>query len=110
VNRGDVVLVAVTGDYGKPRPALIVQSNLFNEHPSVTVCLISSHLQPTPLFRYQLEPDSRNGLISPSQVQIDKIMTIPRQKAGTVVGRLTARQMSEITRLVAFWLGVGDAA
>lgn len=110
MKRGDVVLVAVSGDYGKPRPALIVQSDLFNEHPSVCICLISSHLQPTPLFRYQVEPEIKNGLTAASQVQIDKIMTIPRQKVGKVVGRLTARQMSEITRLIAFWFGIGDTA
>jgi mRNA interferase MazF len=108
VKRGDVVLVAVSGDYGKPRPALIVQSDLFDEHPSVSICLVSTHLQQTPLFRYQLEPESGNGLSTVSQVQIDKIMTIPRQKVGKVVGSLTARQMSEITRLIAFWFGIGD--
>jgi len=108
VKRGDVVLVAVSGDYGQPRPALIVQSDLFDEHPSVSICLVSSRLQPTPLFRYQLEPEPGNGLSAVSQVQIDKMMTIPRQKVGKVVGSLTARQMSEITRLIAFWFGIGD--
>ena len=61
MKRGDVVLVAVSGDYGKPRPALIVQSDLFADHPSVSICLVSSHLQPTPLFRYQIEPEPGNG-------------------------------------------------
>ena len=107
MKRGDLVLVTAPGDYGKPRPALVLQSDLFTEHPSVTICLVTSHLQPTPLFRYQVSPDAQNGLSCDSQVQIDKIITIPRQKVGTVIGALTAKQMTEITRLVTFWLGVG---
>lgn len=101
-----MVLVAVPGAFGKPRPALIVQSDLFGEHPSVTICLITSHLQPTPLFRYTIDPETHNGLQAPSQVQIDKLMTIPRLKVGTVIGQLNEKQMAEITRLAAFWLGV----
>ena len=108
MKRGDLVLVAVPGDYGKPRPALIVQSDLFSEHPSLTICLVTTHLQTTPLFRYQVAAHPDNGLSADSQVQIDKIVTIPRQKAGPVIGSLTTRQMAEITRLAAFWLGVGD--
>lgn len=107
MKRGEIVLVAVPDAYGKPRPALILQADYFDEHPSVTIALLTSHLQPTPLFRYQVEPDSANGLTVPSQVQIDKLMTIPRDKCRETIGQLSSRQMSEITRLVAFWLGVG---
>ena len=107
MKRGDLVLVAVPGDYGKTRPALIVQSDLFNEHPSLTICLLTTHLQSTPLFRYQVAAHPDNGLSADSQVQIDKIMTIPRHEAGPVIGSLTVGQMTEITRLVMLWLGVG---
>lgn len=106
MKRGDLVLVAIPGDYGKSRPALIVQSDLFAEHPSVTICLLTSHIQPAPLFRYAVDPSSENGLAIPSQVQIDKAMTLPRTKLGQVVGRLTERQMQEITRLIALWMGI----
>ena len=108
MKRGDLVLVATPGDYGKPRPALIIQTDLFSEHPSVTICLLTTHLQQTPLFRYSVEPSPDNGLASPSQVQVDKIMTLPRQKMAQVIGRLTEKQMSEITRLLALWVGIAD--
>jgi mRNA interferase MazF len=108
VKRGDLVLVATAGDYGKPRPSLIVQSDLFQEHPSVTVCLLTSHLRQTPLFRYEVEPCIDNGLSSTSQVQIDKLMTIPRQEIGQVIGRLSTKQMNEITKLLVLWVGVAD--
>ena len=106
MKRGELSLVAVPGDYGKPRPALIVQSVLFAEHPSVTICLLTSHLQPTLLFRYSIDPSPENGLTIISQVQIDKVMTLPRTKLGPTIGMLTDRQMQEITRLIALWLGV----
>lgn len=108
MKRGDLVLVATPGDYGKPRPALIVQTDLFSEHPSVTICLLTSHLKQTPLFRYNVEPHTDNGLSAASDVQIDKIMTVPRQKIGTVIGRLNTKQMSEITKLLALWIGIAE--
>ena len=107
MKRGDLVSVATPGDYGKPRPALIVQTDLFSEHPSVTICLLSSHLKQTPLFRYIVEPHTDNGLSVTSQVQIDKIMTVPREKLGAIIGQLTDKQMSEVTKLLALWIGIG---
>jgi mRNA interferase MazF len=106
MKRGDLVLVALPGNYGKPRPALIVQSDLFSAHPSVTICLLTSHLQPAPLFRYEVEPSPENGLTTTSHVQVDKVMTLPKTKLGQTIGRLTDGQIQEITRLLALWIGV----
>lgn len=93
MKRGDLVLVGSAGDHGKPGPALVVQTDLFAEHPSVTICRLTTHLQQTPLFRHMVEPCPENGLAAPSQVQIDKIMAIPRQKVGQTIGTLTGKQM-----------------
>lgn len=106
MKRGDLVLVALPGAFGKPRPALVVQSDLFAAHPSVTICLLTTHLQPTPLFRHRIEPNPENGLTCVSQVQIDKLMTLPRAKLGQVIGRLTKQQKQEITQLLALWVGI----
>jgi mRNA interferase MazF len=108
MNRGQLISVTAPGDYGKPRPALIVQTDLFTEHPNVTVCLVTSHLTNAPLYRHTVEPSPDNGLSMVSQIQIDKIMTLPRQKMGAVIGSLTDKQMSEITKLVALWIGIAD--
>ncbi len=52
MRRGDVVLVAVPGDYGKPRPAVVIQTDLANEtHASFVVCPMTSYIQDAPLFR-----------------------------------------------------------
>ena len=108
MKRGDLVLIALPGNYGKPRPALIVQSILFSDHPSVTICLLTSHILQTPLFRFYVEPGADNGLTVPSQVQVDKIMTVPREKVGQIIGKLSHKQMYEITKLVALWIGLAE--
>ena len=108
MKRGDLALISVSDNYGKPRPALIIQSNLFSDHPSVTICLLTSHLHEAPLFRFQVEPSPDNGLLLPSQVQIDKTMTIPRSKVGQTIGKLSQKLMYEITKLLALWVGIAE--
>ena len=82
MNRGDLVTLAMQGDFGKPRPALVVQSDRFSEHATVTVLLVSSMLIDAPLLRVTVQPDERNGLQKTSQVMIDKVMTVKREKLG----------------------------
>ena len=89
MKRGDVVICAAPGDYGKPRPAVVVQSDLFNgSHSSVVVCLITSHLEDAPLFRIPLPAGKTTGLKLESQVMVDKILAVPRVKCGPVIGRI----------------------
>lgn len=72
IKRGDIVTCALSGDYGKPRPAVVVQSDLFNKtHASVTLCPITSDLVDTPLFRILLLPNKPTGLISVSQIMLE---------------------------------------
>jgi mRNA interferase MazF len=105
VRRGDFVKVVTPGSYGKPRPALIVQSDLFNQHPSVCVLPLSSELRNVPLFRVPIEPTSFNGLERRSEVMIDKIQTIPMEKIGGEIGRATDEEMLAINRALAIFLG-----
>ena len=90
MRRGDLVTVAVPGDFGKPRPALIVQADAFADHATVTVLLVSSALVDAPLLRLTVQPDTANGLRRPSQIMIDKAMTITRIKLGEGDGAFTA--------------------
>jgi mRNA interferase MazF len=105
VKRGDVVTIALQGDYGKPRPALVVQSDLFDAHPSVTVLPITSELRDTPLFRVDVEPSDANGLRKKSQVMVDKAQTVARAKVGKTCGHLDDQTMMAINRLLALFLG-----
>lgn len=106
MKRGDVVTVALQGDLGKPRPAVVIQSDLFDAHPSVTILPITSTLRATPLFRITLEPSPENGLRKRSQVMVDKPQSISRERIGAVVGRLDDAQMVMINRALAVFLGL----
>lgn len=89
--RGDVVLVVVQGDFGKVRPAVVVQSNLANESAdSLTLCLVTSDLLPDTSVRIDVAPTVENGLKKPSQIQSDKIQTVRKAKVRAVIGRIDA--------------------
>jgi len=105
MRRGDLVTVALSGDFGKPRPALVVQSNHFDATATVTVLLISSTLVDAPLVRLAVEPSAENGLRRPSQVMIDKAMTVRRDRVGAPFGRLQADTMVAVNRSLALFLG-----
>lgn len=106
VKRGDLVTVAIQGDFGKPRPALVIQSDLFVQHPSVSVLPITSFLVDAPLLRITLEPNDINGLSKPSQVMIDKTLTVLREKIGIQIGSVDYATMQEIDRCLAVFLGI----
>ncbi len=98
--------IAMPGDFGKPRPALVIQADPFNEHATVTVLLVSSTLVDAPLFRITVQPNPENGLQKPSQVMIDKAMTVKRAKVGQTFGRIDANTMVEVERCLAIFLGI----
>lgn len=106
MQRGDLITIALQGELGKPRPALVIQSDQFNQHPSITVLPITSALVDAPLLRVHIHPNQQNGLDKPSQVMIDKTVTIAKSKAGEVFGSLDASTMVEVQRCLAVFLGI----
>lgn len=103
---GDLVTVALQGDYGKPRPVLVIQSDLFDGHPSVTILPITSALVDAPLFRLSVDPTPGNGLRKRSQVMVDKVQTIARDKIGEAFGRLEDESMLAVNRAFLLWIGL----
>ena len=107
--RGDVVAVAAPGDFGKPRPAVVVQSDAFpQEHASVIVCQMTSTLTDAPDFRVTIAPSEANGLQATSQVMADKPVTVRRKRIGARLGRLDARDVRRLNRALAFCIGLSD--
>jgi mRNA interferase MazF len=106
MKRGDVVMVAVSGDYGKPRPALVMQADAFDLHPSVTVLPLTSELHDAPLFRKPAPIGKESGLPVPSQMMIDKATTVPRSKIGARIGRVDAETMQAVDRALRDFLGL----
>ena len=107
LKRGEVVVVIASGDYGKPRPALVLQSDAFPDTASVVVALLTTDLHPkAPLFRKPIKPSEENGLRQPSEVMIDKVVSLPRIKIGTPIGHLSITEMTEITASLALFFGM----
>lgn len=105
MRRGDLVTVALPGDFGKPRPALVIQSDQFSDTATVSVLLLSSTLVDAPLIRLNAEPNSINNLRKTSQIMIDKIMTVKRDKLGEIFGHLDDDSMVAVNRALALFLG-----
>ncbi|MBU6994179.1 type II toxin-antitoxin system PemK/MazF family toxin [Ferrovum myxofaciens] len=104
--RGDFVTIVMQGDFGKPRPALVIQADQFGEHATVTVLPMTSTLVAAPLLRTPIQPSAENGLNKPSQVMIDKAMTVKRDKLGQAFGRIDGVVMTEVERCLAVFLGI----
>ena len=98
--------IAMQGDFGKPRPALVIQADQFDEHATVTVLPVTSTLVAAPLLRIKVQPDAENGLQKPSQVMVDKTMTITRDRVGPTFGRIDGDAMVEVERCLAVFLGI----
>ena len=105
MRRGDLVTVALQGDLGKPRPALVIQSDLFDAHPSVTILPVTGELRDATLFRIPVNPTELNGLVKASQVIVAKPQSVAREKVGGVFGRLNDVNMLAVNRALAVFLG-----
>jgi mRNA interferase MazF len=106
LTRGDVVIVVMKGDYGKPRPALIVQADRYRGHSSVTIALMTSTLTEIDDIRLTIEPSAENGLQVTSQVQLDRLQSVPTSRLKDVIGRLTPTNMAAVDRGLALFLGL----
>jgi mRNA interferase MazF len=107
MRRGHFVTVIVPGDYGKPRPALIVQSDLFAELPSVVICPLTSTLRDDAgFFRLDVAPGEANGLREPSQIAIDKITVVPVARIGDLIGEADEALMLRVSRALALFLAI----
>jgi len=108
ISRGELVIVAAPGDYGKPRPAVIVQSDALPEsHASIVICQITSELVGAD-FRITIEAGPEAGLRVRSQVMADKPVTIHRERIGRRIGRLGPADMARLNVVLAFVMGLAD--
>lgn len=107
MKRGDFVTIAAQGDFGKPRPALVIQTDrVGDDFPSVTVLPVTSMVVPGQLIRVTVTPSAENGLQKLSQVMVDKTMTVKREKIGAKLGAIDADGMKAVERNLAVFLGI----
>lgn len=105
MKRGSIVTVVFQGDFGKPRPALVIQSDLLEELQSVIVCPITSEIRDA-AFRITIEPNPTNGLKHLSQVMVDKIATLSQNKIGQTIGQLDNERMKAVERALLWVVGI----
>ncbi len=109
MKRGDLVIVSAPGDYGKPRPAIIIQSDIFNEtHASIVVCLLTSDRQNAPLFRIDVEPTEATGIKKASQIMVDKIVALRRERIDQHIGRVNDETLIRLNRSLALFIGIAS--
>jgi mRNA interferase MazF len=106
MRRGDLVTVAVSGDYGKPRPALVMQADAFDGHRSVVVLPLTSELHDTPLFRVAVSAGKLTGLRKASQIMVDKVTAVPRGKLGQRMGRVDGATLRAVDDALRAFLGL----
>lgn len=110
MKRGEIFSVSAPGDYGKPRPALVLQTDALNDLkiPSLVVCPMTSTLVDAPLIRISVNPSRENGLKKESQLMVDKIQAVSRARVGERVGKMDPKTMKRINQSLAFVLGLGE--
>lgn len=106
MKRGDVVTAVLPAELGKPRPALVLQSDFFADLESVTVVPLTSTLKDAPLLRLTIDASEETGLKKPSQLMIDKMTTIRRSRVWEVIGTIDDRTMVRVNRAVALFVGL----
>ena len=106
MTRGEIWTVS-GGDYaGKPRPALIVQTDAFQTLESVTVCPFTTDKRGTDIVRVLVEPNEHNGLQTLSKLMADKITTLPRSRLGKRIGVLDADDLRRVETAILIFLGL----
>jgi mRNA interferase MazF len=107
MKRGDIILAALPGDYGKPRPTIVVQSDRYNEtHASVVICPCTTHLIGDVEYRIRIMPTTFNGLKQESDIMIDKISALRHIKLQDVLGKLTSTEMQRVDAALKIWLSL----
>lgn len=106
MRRGDLVTAVLPRDFGKPRPALVIQSDAFQALPTASLLPLTSDRHDETLLRIDIEPTPSNGLAVPSQIQIDKISTVRRARLGKRMGVVDDATMRRVEEALGRFLGL----
>jgi mRNA interferase MazF len=101
-----VIIVAPPGEFGKPRPAVIIQADLALESETVTFLPITSDLEVAIAVRVPVAANASNGLRRDSQVMVDRIQTSSLSRIGGIVGSLNDETMQAVENALLIHLGL----
>lgn len=106
MRRGDIIVASQRGDYtGKPRPYVVVQrGSTLGHSSSVTACPITSELLGPGKTRIALPAGVTTGLLVASEVEINRIATLRRERVSEVIGQVPSEQMRMIDKALKIWL------
>lgn len=109
MKRGDIYSISAPGDFGKPRPAVIVQADALTRQDiaSIIICPFTGTIREAPLFRILVEPSPENGLSKSSQIMVDKVQAVALKRVGQHVGTINDEQRIQLNRTLAFVMGIG---
>src|SRR3954469_20891718 len=108
MRRGTIVTVALSGDYGKPRPAVVIQSERLPPAARPPLVPPPSTQRDAPLYRLAVAPDAENGLQRASDIMVDKITAVRRARIGAAIGTLGAAHLFALDRMLALAVGIAD--
>ena len=107
MKRGDVVLVVVPSELGRPRPGVVVQADEINEGLSTAfICPISSDLQEDLPLRPMIEAKPSNGLRLRSQIMTDKMIALRKDRVRRIIGRIDVETSEQLDRALLVVLGL----
>jgi mRNA interferase MazF len=111
MKRGDIWTVSGGADYvGKPRPAVVVQDDAFDDTASLTICAFTTDPTEAPLFRILVDPNDNNGLRMPSRLMVDKLTTVSKAKLESRIGRLDEEDLLRLNRAILVFLGMAGSS
>lgn len=108
MKRGDLITVAMAGDFGKPRPAIVIQTDYVQFTDTILICMITSDLTSPSPFRTNIPSNAQTRLTKPSQVMADKTFAALRKRCGPVFGQAGDVVMTDLGIALAFVMGIGS--
>jgi mRNA interferase MazF len=106
MKRGDVVIAVLPGDYGKARPAVVVQVDRFiDDFDSILVCPMTTHSVAHPVARIMVSPTAANGLLQQSWLMVEKTLPLPKARISRVIGQMDDATVGRLSRSLATLLG-----
>jgi len=106
LKRGDVVLVVLQGELGKPRPAVIVQADELDASSSTIVCPMSSYIDAANRMRPIIVPSIENGLLVRTQIMTDKLNTLRHDRIKRIIGTLDSDGCERLNSALLLVLGL----
>lgn len=104
--RGEVWTVAAGGGRvtSKPRPALVMTSDVFADFDFITVLLITTN-QTAGFTRIPIPANKQTGLTEPSMIQAEKIVTVHRRNLRQRCGYVTPKVLANVRAFMTAYLG-----